>query len=237
MYIKFCRIYGADKKDEARADLSPQSKLSVELEGEKGKQTEGNILVYRAVCALLALICLVFLVIVIVLGVKLQTGSTVCPETEKTAATDRSSSLESTCSRDQCSAFLADTKPLYRECRQCADGWLTLDESCFFLSTYKLNWEESQKNCTARGGTLAIVNNPTVQNFLTVEGRLKYWIGLKQSNDDWTWVNKTALGQSYWGGTRSSGGCAMLNSNQPADRNWFTGSCQSYTYFICHLHL
>lgn len=37
MYIKFCRSYDGDKKDEARANLSPGSKLSVELEGEKGR--------------------------------------------------------------------------------------------------------------------------------------------------------------------------------------------------------
>lgn len=39
MYIKFCRNYGLETKppDEANAKLSPESKLSVELEGEKGR--------------------------------------------------------------------------------------------------------------------------------------------------------------------------------------------------------
>lgn len=37
MYIKFCRSYGEVEKDEASASLSPKSKLSVELEGEKGR--------------------------------------------------------------------------------------------------------------------------------------------------------------------------------------------------------
>lgn len=37
MYIKFCRNYGADKKDEAGTGLSPESKLSVDLEGKKGR--------------------------------------------------------------------------------------------------------------------------------------------------------------------------------------------------------
>lgn len=36
MYIKFCRSYGEDKKDEASENLSPGSKLSVKLEGGKG---------------------------------------------------------------------------------------------------------------------------------------------------------------------------------------------------------
>lgn len=37
MYIKFCRSYGEDKKDEADENLQP--KLSVELEGKKGRKT------------------------------------------------------------------------------------------------------------------------------------------------------------------------------------------------------
>lgn len=100
MYIKFCRSYGEDKKDEAKENLS--SKLSVELEGEKGrpqlhfskpswwsvllslkclaniwlmssssaKQTEGNARLYRAGCILLTIMCLVLLLVVIVLSLK-----------------------------------------------------------------------------------------------------------------------------------------------------------------------
>lgn len=48
-------------------------------------------------------------------------------------------------------------------CRQCADGWLTFGRSCFFLSTYRLGWEQSQRNCTARGGSLAIITSREVQ--------------------------------------------------------------------------
>lgn len=38
MYIKFCRSYGEDKKDEADENLQP--KLSVELEGKKGRKLQ-----------------------------------------------------------------------------------------------------------------------------------------------------------------------------------------------------
>lgn len=36
MYIKFCRSYEGDKKNELTANMSPDSKLCVLLEGEKG---------------------------------------------------------------------------------------------------------------------------------------------------------------------------------------------------------
>lgn len=36
MYIKFCRSYEGDKKDELTANMSPDSKLCVRLEEDKG---------------------------------------------------------------------------------------------------------------------------------------------------------------------------------------------------------
>ena len=95
MYIKFCRSYGEDKKEEDGENLSPMSKLSVELEGEKGrpepgslfvfvlieisllnqssssdKQTNGNTWLYRTACVFLTILCLLLLLIVIILGAK-----------------------------------------------------------------------------------------------------------------------------------------------------------------------
>lgn len=93
MYIKFCRSYDGDKKDEVRANLSPESKLSVELEGEKGtsehfllmplsftdlsitwlsfplgKQVDRKTRLYQALCMFLAVLCLILLVVIIVLS-------------------------------------------------------------------------------------------------------------------------------------------------------------------------
>lgn len=95
MYIKFCRSYDGDKKDEARANLSPGSKLSVELEGEKGrsehclltclsftdlsiiwlsfpldKQADGKTRLYQALCMFLTVLCLILLVVIIVLSTR-----------------------------------------------------------------------------------------------------------------------------------------------------------------------
>lgn len=57
-------------------------------------------------------------------------------------------------------------------CRQCENGWLPLGRSCFYLSRYRLSWEESQKNCTARGGSLAVITNQGLQVALI---SLKFW--------------------------------------------------------------
>ncbi|XP_073341467.1 C-type lectin domain family 4 member E isoform X2 [Pagrus major] len=230
MYIKFCRSYGEDKKDEAGENLSPGSKLSVKLEGEKDKPAEGNTRLYRAMCIFLTLLCLILLLVVIVLSLKLQTGSTVCPQ-----------AVGDTCNYERCQTFFPSVPPHHpapdRRCQQCADGWLTFGRSCFFLSTFRLNWDESQRNCSASGGSLAVISSQSLQNFLTKEGKLQYWIGLRQNSSTWTWVNNTALQQSFWTGARSRGDCGVLSSGSPPEKNWVTAPCHTYTYFICQLQM
>lgn len=238
MYIKFCRSYGEEKKDEAGENLSPESKLSVELEEDKGKPTEGNTRLYRAACLFLTIMCLILLLLVIILSVKLQTGSTICPAREETTAADgRSPPFDPTCSHEQCLALFPSTQAQRRGCQQCPHGWRIFGRSCFYLSTTRLSWDESQRNCSARGGSLAVVTSRSLQNFLTKEGNMKYWIGLKHEGATWTWVNNTLLKESYWKEGGSQGDCGLLSSGQPPEKNWIRASCEGYSYFICQLQL
>lgn len=208
------------------------------LKTNTGKQVERNTRLYRIACLLLTLICLVLLLVIIILSVKLQTGSPACPATQEIVAAKKQNPVsDSTCSYEQCQARFSNVQPQYRSCQQCANGWLTFEQSCFFLSTSKLSWDESQKNCSARGGSLAIINSLRVQQFLSKEGNLKYWIGLRQQSNTWTWVNKTALGESYWAGVHSGGDCGILSSESSPANNWIRAPCPSYTYYICQLQL
>ncbi|XP_070691711.1 early activation antigen CD69 isoform X2 [Pempheris klunzingeri] len=237
MYIKFCRSYGKDKKDEAGAELSPESKLSVELEGGKGKQTEGNTGLYRAVCIFLTILCLVLLLVIIVLCLKLQTGSTVCPVGEDSTAMDTTITLGPKCSYEQCQDRFPNFQSQRRSCQECPKGWLTFGQWCFYLSTFRLSWDESQRNCSTKGGSLAVISNQRTQRFLTMEGNMKYWIGLRQTGDTWTWVNNTVLRQSYWADVTPEGDCGILSSGNQPVKNWIKAPCQHYLYFICQLKL
>ncbi|XP_071373349.1 C-type lectin lectoxin-Lio3 isoform X2 [Centroberyx affinis] len=238
MYIKFCRSYDADAKpsDEAKKKLSLESKLSVDLEGLEDKQTQGNVRVYRALCVCLGIICLVLLLVITILGVKLQTGPTVCPEGAMSVAEDKERSIPpQTCSFEKCQTYFPRTQPQRGGCHKCADGWLALDSSCFYLSRHKLSWEESQRNCTARGGNLAVITDQKVQNFLSNRGYMSYWIGLRHGGSQWTWVNNSLLGESYWAEDHSVGDCGILNGGDPPEKSWTKASCHSYTYYICQL--
>ncbi|XP_029959050.1 natural killer cells antigen CD94 isoform X1 [Salarias fasciatus] len=230
MYIKFCRSLFVDKKDEGSGNLS---KLSVELEEDKEKPGEGNSRLYRSACLVLGLLCLALLLLVIVLFVKLHTGSTVCPEQGQTAPADKKRTpFGPVCSYDQCQAYFNRGELQQCEC-YCAPGWKGYGRSCFFFSTFRLSWDESLQNCTSRGGSLAIVNSPEVQNFLARAGSLTYWIGLRELNSGWTWVNRTVLRESHWAEAPLTGDCVALMGRNPPDKNWIKASCQASTYFIC----
>ncbi|XP_040021770.2 C-type lectin domain family 4 member A [Gasterosteus aculeatus] len=196
-----------------------------------GKKTETNTRLYRAACLFLTIICLVLLLVVIILSVKLQTT------TGETAAVGRQGApLAPRCSHDECLDLFPITQHQRCACQQCAKGWLPFGRSCFFLSTYRLSWDESQRNCTANGGALAVVSNRRVQNFLTEKGKMMYWIGLRQKGAEWTWVDKTVLSQSYWKEGPSDGDCGILSNDKP-EKNWIKDSCDSVGYFICQLQL
>ncbi|KAM7421011.1 hypothetical protein PAMA_015282 [Pampus argenteus] len=197
-----------------------------------GNQTQGNVRLY-AVCLFLSIICLVLLLVVIILGVKLQTG---CGKIEETAAPNMPTApFVRTCSFEQCQFSLSKAQFQNLGCQQCPNGWLPVDQSCFYLSRFRLSWDMSQKNCTARGGSLAVITSQRLQNFLTEKGNLKYWIGLRNQGATWTWVNNTVLKESYWADVESAGDCGILNSKIPPEKNWMQSPCNSYTYFICQL--
>uniref|UniRef100_A0A8C3XBP9 C-type lectin domain-containing protein n=1 Tax=Cyanoderma ruficeps TaxID=181631 RepID=A0A8C3XBP9_9PASS len=41
----------------------------------------------------------------------------------------------------------------------CPKGWRRFQKSCYFLSLDKMNWAESQQNCTGMGSQLVVINS------------------------------------------------------------------------------
>ncbi|XP_060936758.1 early activation antigen CD69-like [Limanda limanda] len=183
-----------------------------------GKKTEGNARLYRIGWLFLTMICLVLLLAVIVLSVKLQTGSPDCQGTGEDG-------------KGKCRNDFPKIQAQKVDCNPCGDGWLLFEKTCFYLSTVRLNWSMSKNNCTAGGGSLAVITSQSVQTFLTGETNGYFWIGLRRTGSQWKWVDNTALGDSYWEGKPSRGDCGLLKGSP--QKNWISSSCTSVAYFIC----
>ncbi|KAF6735213.1 C-type lectin domain family 4 member E [Oryzias melastigma] len=184
------------------------------------QELSGNTRLYRVICVCLSVICLILLMTVVVLGLKLQARSAACSSSYKV------------CNEMLCMEYIKNTRAA---CEQCPRGWTPLDKHCYYLSTLRLTWDESLKNCTKSGGTLAVITNQKVQNYLTDRGYLDYWIGLKQQPSGWEWVDKNMLGKSYWTSRPGDGDCALLKSRDPANKNWIKSPCRGASYYICQI--
>ncbi|XP_035018640.1 early activation antigen CD69 isoform X1 [Hippoglossus stenolepis] len=187
-----------------------------------GKQTEGNARLYRAGCLFLTLICLVLLLVVIILSVKLQTGSPDCPGSWETGAGTWTTGTN-----------FPNTQRQQTVCNHCGNGWLPFEKSCFHLSTIRMNWSMSKRNCTARGGHLAIISSLSVQTFLTGATNEVFWIGLRHDGNQWKWVDNSALRTSYWEVNAAEAECGLLRGAGPPQKNWMKGNCAHLSYFIC----
>ncbi|XP_039598345.1 CD209 antigen-like protein B, partial [Polypterus senegalus] len=83
-----------------------------------------------------------------------------------------------------------------KTCHVCPNDWVLFNSKCYFFSTDKLTWQQSQKQCKKIRGNLVIVENELEQTFLnnrinTNECEDKvYWIGLndQKTEGEFVWV-------------------------------------------------
>ncbi|XP_064204804.1 integrin alpha-X-like isoform X3 [Anguilla rostrata] len=130
----------------------------------------------------------------------------------------------------------------------CLTGWRIHQGKCYFFSTEKMHWSQSQEYCTSKGAHLVIINNQQEQNFVSSRISETHWIGLsdRDTEGQWVWVDGTPLdrsGTQYWwktepdnwmgAGDPSGEDCAALGDNNEHPDYWFDGSCRNMKKFVC----
>ncbi|NXM69092.1 CLC4D protein, partial [Serilophus lunatus] len=88
-------------------------------------------------------------------------------------------------------------------------GWKRFQKSCYFLSTDRMPWVESEQNCTGMGSHLVVINSMEEQLKRDARGG-DYYIGLRvDSVGQWEWVDKTPYNAI----------AAFWRRNEPSDNN------------------
>ncbi|KAI7790415.1 putative C-type lectin domain family 4 member F-like [Triplophysa rosa] len=137
---------------------------------------------------------------------------------------------------------------LSHSCEPCADGWTAYDGNCYFFSSEKQTWFDSNLSCGALDAHLVIIETEKEQGFLKSKIQVFHWIGLNDLDTEgrWVWVNNQTLdetgvqfwlkresGQSEpdnWKGRDSSGEhCAIMRIWD----QWCDVPCKSNYNFIC----
>ncbi|XP_076874372.1 uncharacterized protein LOC143524150 [Brachyhypopomus gauderio] len=118
-------------------------------------------------------------------------------------------------------------------------GWMCFNSSIYYISTEEKTWSESRQFCRERGGDLVIINSRQEQNFVSMmRGDRKAWIGLtdKGTNQDWKWVDGTALETNYWKTWEPNGPhehCVITDHGSDSVQNWADYQCIRSFFWIC----
>ncbi|NWZ38323.1 CLC4E protein, partial [Brachypodius atriceps] len=114
----------------------------------------------------------------------------------------------------------------------CPKGWRRFQRSCYFLSLDKMNWAESEQNCTEMGSQLVVINSKAEQVFLSdkikqTPKRENFYIGLfAKKVGQWKWVDKTPYNETaaFWrkGEPNYTTGenCTVMYAPEPTLNNW-----------------
>ncbi|XP_074839733.1 C-type lectin domain family 12 member B-like isoform X2 [Carettochelys insculpta] len=81
-------------------------------------------------------------------------------------------------------------------CTLCPTNWKwTGGDTCFYVSTKKKSWADSQKFCSLQNSTLLMIKDRDKLGHLPPRDMRQYfWIGLhKSSNNSWYWEDGSAL--------------------------------------------
>ncbi|XP_028282170.1 C-type lectin domain family 4 member M-like [Parambassis ranga] len=76
-------------------------------------------------------------------------------------------------------------------------GWVLFQNSFYYISSDTKSWQDSKADCVQKGADLVIINSKEEQNFLR-KFKKRVWIGLKETEGVWKWVDGTQLSISFW---------------------------------------
>ncbi|CAJ0960262.1 unnamed protein product [Ranitomeya imitator] len=81
----------------------------------------------------------------------------------------------------------------------CDDDWIWYRGKCYYFSTARDTWGNSEKFCHSHNSSLAIIESKEELDFLFRHKDLDHhWIGMRRTDDNtaWTWTDGTSYNES-----------------------------------------
>ncbi|XP_077157414.1 C-type lectin domain family 4 member D-like [Paroedura picta] len=120
-------------------------------------------------------------------------------------------------------------------------GWMPFSGNLYYFSKSRLSFDLAGGTCVRQGGYLVYIHSRAEQEFLAKEvdkATESFFIGLRKEGDEWKWVNKDPLVQSYWNprkGIEHEGDCAVLFNCKTTIECWYNIYCVELKRYICKM--
>nr|XP_023398194.1 NKG2-A/NKG2-B type II integral membrane protein-like isoform X3 [Loxodonta africana] len=118
-------------------------------------------------------------------------------------------------------------------CGHCPEDWLSYSNNCYYISSDKKNWTESQMACASKKSDLTYIDNEEEMKFMNFLPSSS-WIGLSREsrNYPWFWINGSPSNQNITEASGPAYNCGMLFSF-----GLQSASCGAAKVYICKLEI
>ncbi|XP_042636368.1 C-type lectin domain family 4 member A-like [Orycteropus afer afer] len=126
----------------------------------------------------------------------------------------------------------------------CPENWVVSDTSCYFISSERKTWNESENNCSGMGAHLLVINSEEEQQLILqkLNRRFAYYVGLSDPEGihQWQWVDQSPYNKSvtFWHpGEPSSPNerCVIINYIKNQFWGWNDAPCDEFQNSVCEM--
>ncbi|XP_034266781.1 C-type lectin domain family 5 member A-like [Pantherophis guttatus] len=111
----------------------------------------------------------------------------------------------------------------------CPLRWTLYEGKCYYFTTLRKTWDESQKECVSLNSHLAVISSKAELAFLNNKTQnADYFIGLRQRNGEWKWIDNTKFDPGIFNVQDKTNDCAAIGLNSRVSK-----SCSEFNRFIC----
>ncbi|KAM4580397.1 C-type lectin domain family 7 member A-like [Odontesthes bonariensis] len=128
-----------------------------------------------------------------------------------------------------------------KKCQPCRGGWILYQKKCYLFyepAPWK-TWTQSQTYCKDSGADLVVIDNQQEQEFISNNTKYSYsvdhgyWIGLKESNGTFIWIDGRTDTLGYWLETGGSDSYVLVIPDKSPTKSWKRSSPEFQLRFIC----
>ncbi|XP_033123570.1 alpha-N-acetylgalactosamine-specific lectin-like [Anneissia japonica] len=130
----------------------------------------------------------------------------------------------------------------------CPKYWIPFGNSCYRFFASLKTWDEAEKDCSSCENShshLASIESEDENKFVNtiwqtynnnlVNSMYMYWIGLKRSDETWSWSDKSPYTYSNWaqGEPSKDGDCVQLKHTDNSFLTWNDYTCDAAFAYVC----